>query len=82
MNYTIKKIRKREDSNLNIYIYIKINAVKIYKKTRLLIKIKKIKRIVLGYAHTPCQLYSQDMPELIFFIERITRRSLSLFYTK
>jgi hypothetical protein len=80
MNYTIKKIRKREDSNLNIYK--KINAVKIYKKTRLLIKIKKIKRIVLGYAHTPCQLYSQDMPELIFFIERITRRSLSLFYTK
>jgi hypothetical protein len=80
MNYTIKKIRKREDSNLKIYK--KINAVKIYKKTRLLIKIKKIKRIVLGYAHTPCQLYSQDMPELIFFIERITRRSLSLFYTK
>jgi len=46
MNYTIKKIRKREDSNLNIYK--KINAVKIYKKTRLLIKIKKNKKDSFG----------------------------------
>jgi hypothetical protein len=46
MNYTIKKIRKREDINLNIYK--KINAVKIYKKTRLLIKIKKNKKDSVG----------------------------------